>query len=342
MAIRVGLVGLGMMGATHFKGWRKTDLAEVTAVCDVRAERLAGDLSKSLGNIDTGAAVRQDFSRIGKYAAYSALLRKADVDLVDLCVPTDLHAKMAIAALKAGKHVFCEKPMALNVRQAVTMAQAADEFDRRLMVGQVLRFWPEYLAMKEMVDAARHGRVRSATFRRFGATPTWSDWFTDPARSGSGAMDLHIHDADTVQWFFGPPKKVTSQGVTGPAGGMDSIITLYAYDDIPVVAAEGGWGFPLSYGFWMGATIVFERAAVVYDSRLSPAMTLYEQGRPAPVHPPVQPANAYAEELRYFAECIRADQPPQRLMPADAARAVALVEAEVRSARTGRPVALKF
>ena len=340
MTIRIGLVGLGMMGAAHLKAWQTIEGAQVVAVCDVRPERLEGDLSQTLGNIDTGAAGRKDFSGIEKHKGLAGLLR-SDIDAVDLCVPTFLHARMAVQCLKAGRHVFCEKPMALNVRQAIKMIQASEQARRTLMIGHCLRFWPEYVMMKEMIDSGRYGPVRSAAFRRFAALPTWADWFLDAKRSGGAALDLHVHDTDTVQWFFGMPNRVCSQGVPGPGGGFDHIATLYQYDRVPVVLAEGGWHLPAGYPFWMGAAIEFESAAVVYNSRHTPTLTVYEPDGKA-VNPPIAKVSAYAEQLRYFAECISSASPPRRAMAEDAARTVALVEAEMRSARTHRPVPVKF
>jgi len=338
MAVKVGLVGLGMMGAGHFKALREIGGAEVVAVCDVDPKKLAGDWSGTLGNIDTGAARQADLSSIRRFEKLDEMLALGEIDMVDVTLPTHLHAEVAIRALKAGKHVFCEKPMALGARLAGEMIAASEAAGRLLMVGHCLRFWPEYLAMKEMIDSGLYGPVRSAVLTRLGGTPKWSwdGWMTDPRRSGSATLDLHIHDVDTVLWWFGKPSGVSAVGASDTPSGYNHIAVQYFYDDGPLVVAEGGWDMPDSYGFRMAATIGFESAAVEYDSRRSPTLTVYTAE--GAENPPIPADNAYRDELAYFVECVASGTRPTRVTPQDAADAVALVEAEVESARTGRPV----
>ena len=342
MPVRVGLCGLGMMGTTHFKSYGQIAEARVVAVCDPDARKLAGDWSGAQGNIDTGAARRTDLSALSTYADFAAMLADPEVDLVDLCVPTFRHAEMTMQALAAGKHVFCEKPMALESRLARGMIRAAKRAGRRLAVGHVLRFWPEYLAMKEMIDSGRYGRVRSAYFVRLSPRPQWSwdNWLQDAGRSGAAALDLHIHDTDTVQWFFGRPAKVAAAAMfEGKAAAY--IVTEYRYPRGPLVVAEGGWSFPPNFPFRMEARILFENAAVEYSSLRSPTLTVYD-GKTGKAETPAVPAvSGYTEELRYFVGCVASGRPPERLFAADSAAAVAIVEAEIKSARSGRAVAVK-
>jgi len=342
MAVRVAVVGLGMMGTTHFKGYQSIPEAEVVAVCDVSGRKLSGDWSAAAGNIDTGAAHQTDLSRLRTYEKFGRLLRDKDVDLVDLCVPTFQHAPMAMKALKAGKHVFCEKPMAITSRKAARMIAAAEASGRMLAVGHVLRFWPEYLLIKQWIDSGVYGAVRSAMFTRLSGRPLWSwdNWLQDPKRSGAAALDLHIHDADTIQWFFGRPGKVSATG-TFEGEALSHVVARYHYDGGPLVMAEGGWDYPQSFPFRMEASVVFEKAAVEYSSRRSPTLTVYEADAKEPTHPPVAAQDGYTEELRYFIGCVASGRKPDRIAPADAAAAVAIVEAEVKAARKGRPVAVR-
>jgi predicted dehydrogenase len=343
MPVRVAVVGLGMMGTTHFKGYQEIPEAQVVAVCDVEGRKLGGDWSGAAGNIDTGAAKRVDLSGIRAYADYAALLRDRTVDLVDLCVPTFLHAPMALAALRRRKHVFCEKPMALTSRLAQRVIRTAERKGRLLAVGHVLRFWPEYLLMKEMIDSGRYGRVRSAVLTRLSAKPQWSwdNWLPDSARSGSAALDLHIHDTDTVQWLFGRPAKVTACGSLEADGGVGHIVTTYHYECGPLVVAEGAWDLPQPFPFRMDARLVFDTAAVEYSSARTPTLVVYDGKTGQTEHPAVPAVNGYTEELRYFVGCVARGERPARIAPADAAAAVAIVEAEIKSAQTGRTVAVK-
>ena len=119
--------------------------------------------------------------------------------MVDVCLPTDLHAEVTVAALEAGKHVLCEKPMALTVAECDRMVAAAKASGRFLMIAHCIRFWPEYIALKEIVDSGQYGKVTSALFRRISGLPKWSEWFPNPQRSGGAILDLHIHDVGLYQ-----------------------------------------------------------------------------------------------------------------------------------------------
>ena len=342
MAIRVGIVGLGMMGTTHFRGYGQIEGAEVVAVCDVSGRKLSGDWAEAAGNIDTGAAAVQDLSALKTYDDFAEFVADGDIDLVDLCVPTFQHADMAVEALEAGKHVFCEKPMARTSALAQKMLDVAEKSDRLLAVGHVLRFWPEYLVLKEMIDSRTYGAVKRAVFTRLSPRPLWSwdNWILDEGRSGGAPLDLHIHDADTVQWFFGRPERVSAVG-TEEESAMGHIVATYHYTDGPAVVAEGGWDYPQTFPFRMAASLVFEKAAVEFTTLASPTLTVYEDGADEPVHPDVPAHDGYTEELRYFVGCVAAGKKPERIDPAHAVAAIAIIEAEMESVRTGKPVAVQ-
>ena len=343
MAIRVGIVGLGMMGTTHFRGYQEIEGAEVVAVCDVSGKKLSGDWAEAAGNIDTGAAAVQDLSALKTYGDVAEFVADGEIDLVDLCVPTFQHADTTIQALEAGKHVFCEKPMARTSVLAQQMLDVAEKSGRLLAVGHVLRFWPEYLALKEMIDSRTYGAVKSAVFTRLSPRPLWSwdNWLQDPERSGGAPLDLHIHDTDTVQWFFGRPTTVMASG-TFEGNAISHIVARYPYgEDGPLVVAEGGWDYPQTFPFRMAASLVFEKAAVEFTTLTSPTLTVYEDGADGPVHPDVPAHDGYTEELRYFVACVAAGTKPERIDPADAVAAIAIVEAEMESARTGKAVSVQ-
>lgn len=343
MAIRVGIVGLGMMGTTHFKGYQEIPDAEVVAVCDVSGKKLSGDWSGAAGNIETGAEAKQDMTGLRTYSDFAEFLADKDLDLVDLCVPTFQHADMTIRALEAGKHVFCEKPMARTSVLARQMAETAEKNDRLLAVGHVLRFWPEYILIKEMIDSRAYGAVKSAMFTRLSPRPMWSweGWLQDPERSGAAALDLHIHDTDTVQWFFGRPQTVMA-AATFEGNAVSHIVARYYYgEDSPLIVAEGGWDYPQTFPFRMAASIVFEKAAVEFSTLNSPTLAVYEDGADEPKHPQVPAQDGYTEELRYFVGCVASGTKPERIDPAAAVAAIAIVEAEMTAAREGKPVAVK-
>jgi predicted dehydrogenase len=186
--MKVAVVGLGFMGSTHLRALKDVPEAELAAVVSSDEQKLSGDPSGIQGNIG-GPGEKMDFSRVKKYHAIGGALADSDVEAVDICLPTDQHAPVALAALRAGKHVLVEKPMALDGAGEDEMLSLARKSGRLLMTGQVLRFIAAYRKAAELVRSGSLGPVRSAFFRRRCAAPARSQWFGDPAKSG-GVFDL--------------------------------------------------------------------------------------------------------------------------------------------------------
>jgi len=181
--MRIAVIGLGFMGSTHLKALKNIPEAELAAVVSSDEKKLTGDLSSIQGNIG-GPGEKMDFSGVKKYRAIEEVLADAEIEAVDICLPTDQHAPVAVAALRAGKHVLVEKPMALDGAGADQMLAEAGKSRRILMTGQVLRFIGAYRTTAEWVKSGALGDVRSALFRRRCAAPAWSQWLADPAKSG--------------------------------------------------------------------------------------------------------------------------------------------------------------
>ena len=201
------------MGVTHIKTYQKLKAARIVAVCDSVRVPVNGVLPGVTGNITGSGAI--DLGRNLKvYRALDELLADPEVELVDLCVPTALHPEQAIAALKAGKHVLCEKPLALNSAQARKIVQAAQSASGFFMPAMCMRFWPGWSLLKQVVKEKPYGKVQVASFRRLSPPPGWSKATYGNAKlSGGALLDLHIHDTDFVQFLFGRPKSVFSTGV---------------------------------------------------------------------------------------------------------------------------------
>src|SRR5262249_50099556 len=151
---------------------------------------------------------------------------------LDICLPTYLHKETAIAALKAGKHVMVEKPIALSIEDADEMVETARETGRALMVGQVLRFFPEFAHIKQVMESGHYGELAAIHLKRVISKPTWArdDWFADTSKTGGAVVDLHIHDADFVQFLFGMPQQVFASGIVGPDGQVSYLVTEYLYE----------------------------------------------------------------------------------------------------------------
>lgn len=202
--IRLGVVGVGnIFTATHLQPLLDHPEVELVALCDVdrgRAERLAEELGIGL-----------------VFSSYNEMLRRDDVDAVDICTSNRYHSEVAIAALRAGKHVFCEKPDAVNPEEAEKMADAARQSGKVLMTMRNNRFTPSAKFLKRYIEEGNMGELytgRCGWVRRRGI-PGKGGWFTTKALSGGGPLiDLGVHFIDLAMWLMGNPRPIAVTGAT--------------------------------------------------------------------------------------------------------------------------------
>ena len=322
------------MGRTHAQCLVLNPRVRLVGIADadpVAAQRHAGELGL----------------KVPVAASLGQMLEEVESMAVDLCLPTDLHRSQAQVAFDHGRHVFCEKPLALTSPDAEAMVRGAEKAGVFLMVGHCLRFWPEYRELERLVRSREFGALKALTMRRSSGRPDYAanNWTADSRRCLGAALDLHIHDADFLHHLLGLPRAVTSRGVRY-GSGWDHIETLYDYGG-PCVSAGGGWDYPSRWGFRMEYHATFEGGALNFDSCLSPALhKCAAEGRPVPVKLPAGPVAApaglvaYAEELDYFCVHIASGVPPKIANGVQAAESLRLVLAEIQSAETGQTVKL--
>jgi len=338
--MRIGVIGLGFMGTTHLKALRNIPGVELGAVASNNQKALSGDLSDVQGNLGSGGE-RFDFGNAQRYSDPFEAVRDPGVEAVDICLPTHLHAPVAIAALRAGKHVLVEKPMAMDAAECAEMIRVAKETGRILMCAQVLRFIPAYVPLIEAVRAKRFGTVRHALFRRRCAAPGWSEWLTTRGLSGGGVFDLLIHDIDMMLFLFGQPRAVSAWGYENLARGIDMLSAEFHYADGPAVTITGGWHHPKAYPFSMEYTVVGDEGAMDYNSAGSDPTWYANDG--TSLKRAVPPADGYEAELVYFLECCRAGVQPERCTPESSAAAVAWTRAaEQARSKKGEPVSCQL
>ena len=245
--LKVGLIGCGFMGAMHANCYKNIEDVELVALADLCPEK-AEELAKG-----TNAKLFGD----GK-----DLIANAEVDVIDICLPTYLHAEYAMLAMDKVKYVFVEKPEALTKEEGEKMLAKSKQTGCEVQVGQVIRFWDEYVELKKIIESGTYGKVVNANFRRLSPRPTWGweNWLLDTARSGGAGQDLHIHDVDFVLSLFGEPKEFFT--VKNCIGEKNSYVnTLMKYEDL-VVGVEGTWDLPGSHAFEATFRVVFENAVV--------------------------------------------------------------------------------
>ena len=340
MTVRVGIIGIGFMGRMHFETYRGMKGVRVAAICDIDPKKRSGDWSGIVGNIGA-AGKRTDLTGVEVHSSAYRMIADPEIDVIDITLPTYLHSRYAIRALRAGKHVVCEKPIAINSREAARMVKAARISGKRLFIGHCIRFWPHYAVARQIVRSGRLGRVISACFRRFSSTPTWSwrNWLQNPLKSGLCALDMHIHDADFVLYCLGRPKTVCSHAAGMSQGRLDHILTSYGYGKGRLVTAEGGWEYAAAFPFTMAFSIAMEKGTLV----LGPDMVLKLCRKGGGSEDLKVPAgDGYSLELAHFIQCIVKGRPSDVVSPESALQSLRLVEHEVRSAKTGKVVPVRL
>jgi predicted dehydrogenase len=332
--VRIGIAGIGFMGVTHYKAARNVTGGQVTALFTRDAKKLAGDWTNVRGNFGEAGGV-QDLSGVRKHNSLDALLNDPEVDLIDICLPTYLHREITLKALSRGKHVLVEKPIALNLEDADEMIAAAEGAGRLLMVGQVLRFFPEFAFVKETLDNGEYGRLLGAHFKRIISRPDWSgdNWFADASKTGGPVIDLHIHDADFVQYLFGMPSAVFATGVTAPNGQVDYLVTQYLFEgrDGSITTASGAIsqsGVPFEHGY----DVYFERATLRYNSLAGNPIQLALADGAVTGITPAKP-DAFAAELQAAVDGVASGQLPATLAGQSARNSLLLCLREAESVR---------
>lgn len=339
-SLNIAIAGFGFMGSMHAQIYAQLGGARLAGVADPRTENAQAKLLK-LG-LD-----------IPVYESLPKLLAALpEIQVVDVCTPLQAHESDALIALENGCHLFCEKPLAPTLAAADRIIAAAKAAGVMTQVGQCIRFWPEYQALRKYIRDGRGGRLLSLSLARQSSRPEYTvdNWANDERRSGGAALDLHIHDTDFVLALLGLPRAVQSRAVfdySGPA----HIFTLYDYPDV-AVSAEGGWNYPPRWGFRMGFQALFENACVDYDSGKCPTLTVTENDsapEPLAFEAPasgesksgdgnISSLGGYFNELQAFVDCILRGVPPADATLEDARASLAVVFAEIESARTQLPV----
>lgn len=177
------------------------------------------------------------------YRDYGEMLKKADIDAVCVALPTGLHKKATIAALRRGKHVFCEKPMAMSLRDCDAMIEAADKAGRVLMIGHVRRYDSDWGAWKKLVLSGAVGRP--VLWRQTGGGAGPGRWFMDARMGGGPFLDAFVHNWDFANWMFGRPKEAVGSLMkfgTGTAPDTGAVIVRYESGDEVMLSLS--WALP--------------------------------------------------------------------------------------------------
>lgn len=326
--IRVAILGYGFMGRTHAAAY--TRAASDGFPCSVRMiadpKPLRAQSESPAGNLDVDDPI--DLEHIEHATNLESVLASDAIDLVSICTPTDSHVDLAIRALKAGKHVLVEKPIAISTHDVQRLADAAAQSDRVCMPAMCMRYWPAWVRIKDAIDTKEFGACRSIALARLGSAPQWSsEFYSDESRSGGMLTDLHIHDTDFLVHCFGAPQSVTT------LGDAMHLSTLYDYKDAPVHAsAQGAWDNPPSAGFTMRCVAVFEHASLDFDLARDPQLLLHESDQSTAIE--LSDLSGYDAEIRAVLDHIVRGTGSHAELLHDAVRVARVLDAERESLQT--------
>ena len=338
--LKVGVIGLGSMGSTHLDIYSQISEVEVVAVADIIKSRLDGS-SRAEGNISGQAKGSIDGLKARKYIEGMELINDPEIDLVDICVGTNLHFIFVEAALAEGKHVLVEKPLARTYDEAKKIVQLATNSSSNIMSAMCLRYWPAWVWLKAVIESEEYGKCLSLNCRRQTSPPDGA-FYSSHEQCGGALLDLHVHDTDFINYCFGMPKAVFSQGYKGPSGGIDHVATHYIYDqsqNAPLVTAEGTWTMQEGYGFNMSYTANFEKATACYLLDDEETLTLFRSNyKPELIK--LDEGMGYEFEIRSFVDDILSNKKVNINLLKQAAESVAIIEAEMVSIKSCSVVAL--
>jgi predicted dehydrogenase len=330
---RVGVIGAGTMGKVHSEAYRAIEGVRVAAVCDIDPDR-AGALAEKH---DCRPATE-----------FRDLFEDDGIDIVDICVPTDRHAEILLAALDTDKAIVCEKPLTLHLGEAKDVLAKCGERPNRVFIAHVVRFFPEYDRAHRMVQGGELGRIGVARMHRCGSLPFGgATWFGDDARSGGVLLDLVCHDFDWLNWTFGAPERVYARYRQAPAPNAYKYASaVIRYPGGVLAHVEGSWAHPPGT-FFTRFELAGSEGLVDHDSRRSPPLSFAAKqdsggsirGIGLPENPFLE--SPYLVELKHFIRCLRTGD-EFLVTVRDAYRACRVSLAALESARTGQPVDLEW
>ncbi len=315
--MNLGLIGSGFMGGVHMAAMEKLSdarllvLASRTKPSPDAPKR--GNLDAKQGTLPPDAEWTPDWQTV---------VNDPRIYAVDICLPTFMHKEVTLAALRNGKHVFCEKPMAVTPEDCAELIAAAKAAGRTLMIGQVLRFMFPYQYAKRWVKEVGRDNLTRVLFRRATGFPQWTNWLRETNTGGGAILDLLCHDYDQTFDIFGEPVSVS--GVSD--GEIDTVRSTLHYADGLNVQVDGGWYQPEMKFSASYEIATADKTLIFREGKLTVRTSVDE----AAVNMP-EDEDAYHAELSYFLDCCRTGQAPALCPPESSADAVALAETVRRS-----------
>lgn len=308
--MRAGIVGVGFMSWIHYLAYQRSEIADLAGFSSRDPNKRAGDWREIRGNF--GPPGEQiDVSEMNVYQTLDEMLADDTIDLIDICLPPSLHPDAIRKCLAAGKHVLCEKPLALDAETAAVLT--AEAKPGQLMVAHILPLMPEFKLLVDAATDGRWGKPIAGRFKRTIGPPDWIPDFYDRTRVGGPLIDLHVHDAHLIRLLFGMP--TTAHSVCRSKDGVPMFYeTVFEFEQ-PGLAVSAGGGVidsparPFTHGY----EVSFEKATVRFEfagyadgtTSLIPVTVMKEDGTlETPEFGDGDPVNSFVAEIDAAARCV--------------------------------------
>ncbi|TYB82664.1 MAG: Gfo/Idh/MocA family oxidoreductase [Kosmotoga sp.] len=329
----VGIIGCGMMGKIHSKAYSEIKGINVKAVASLSEEQ-----SKECAEISSS-----------KIASIDEILHDKEIDIVSICTPTDTHKKIAVEAAKNKKNIFCEKPIALSLKDAREMVEICEENNVLLGVNHVVRFFHAYSKTASLLKDGIIGEAVMARMYRGGVFPKhgWNNWFNELDKSGGVLVDLSIHDFDYLRTIFGEIESVTSRTIkktpSHPGENRDHALTIIRFENGSLAHVEGSWAEPENAPskFKTSFEFVGKEGMITYDSDEDSTMRIQTISRKHPAFSTSTPT--YSDPYKYHIEQFIKAVKKGKEVPVDGNEAIEALKISLaanKSAETGKSVKL--
>lgn len=352
--IRIGVVGAGWPAWQHIKGFKKLEHVEVVALCDINEEQLN--------------RIGDEYTIPKRFTRFEDVLGEKKIDAVSVCTPNYLHVPQAILALKAGKHVLCEKPLSVNAAEALKIKEYLKKSKKVFMIAHVYRFRDESKYLKALITKGEIGSVyfaKAQVLRREGI-PGFGGWFTTKAKSGGGALiDCGVHMLDLVWWLMGSPKPVSAFGVSYAKFGTRALRTsgwgsskitgkpVFDVEDFAMglirmadgssLLVEASWALNIKEVMLLNCSWYGTEGGVDFNpfkKEFPIEIIKYPKDRPYFIRPEFKENNAFYAQTRHFIDCIRNNKKP--LVPLeDGITIMKMMDAVYQSSKINKSVEIK-
>jgi predicted dehydrogenase len=308
---------------------------ELAAICDT--------------NEETGKALAQKYG-CSYFNNAETMLLESGADIVDICVPTFLHKQNILLAAKHKKHIVCEKPVTLTLEDMDDILDAVKQAGVKFMAAQVIRFWPEYAAIKRMYDNGEFGNIKMVAANRLAQHPNWTKWHRDPKNSGGGLFDLHLHDIDAMTFLFGAVSRVYAMGWQSETGCYNHVVSALTFKNGVNTVVEGAFDMTENYPFTMSLRVVGETKTAEYAmdagfnleniSSSRRDLFIYENGKLPRKENIDVTEDAYQTELDYFTKCVENNEPTTIITPEQSREVIRVILAVQQSIETKKAIDL--